>query len=88
MKSVKGLISSILKFMKELLKFPKTPVDFARLAVVLLVVFSVLSYLGVVALPVVVEGLQMKGKGSWREAGEKRELPEEEGAEKALLAMP
>ena len=54
--------SSVLKFMKGLLTFPKTPVEFARIAVILLVVFSVLSYLGVVALPVVVEGLEVNEK--------------------------
>ena len=59
-KHMKGLKFPVLKFMKGLLKFPKTRMEFARIAVILLVVFSVLSYLGVVALPVVVEGFAHK----------------------------
>lgn len=47
-------------------KFPKSPTDFAKLAIILLVIFGGLSYLGVVSLPVVVESMKTKkaGKGS------------------------
>ena len=48
------------------LKLPKSPIGFAKIAVLLLVVFGVLSYLGVVALPVVVEGLQTSSKQGHR----------------------
>ena len=67
---MKGLKFPVLKFMKGLLKFPKTRMEFARIAVILLVVFSVLSYLGIVALPVVVEGFEHKNvvKDEKREA--------------------
>ena len=48
------------------LKLPKSPIGFAKIAVLLLLVFGVLSYLGVVALPVVVEGLQTGSKQGHR----------------------
>ena len=60
---MKGLKLPALKL--PALKLPKTPMDFAKIVVILLAVFSVLSYLGVVAFPVVVESMKTKkgGKG-------------------------